>query len=60
MKERKKPGPHPEKPLEHDLNVRVDNETLAKLEFFMKTLNLTRSGVLRKGVHTLYERLQEK
>jgi len=60
LKERKKPGPHPEKPLEHDLKVRVDNETLAKLEFCMKTLNLTRSGVLRKGVHTLYERLQEK
>ena len=60
MKERKKPGPHPEKPLEHDLKVRVDNETLAKIEFCMKELSMTRSEVLRKGVTALYERLQKK
>lgn len=60
LKERKKPGPHPEKPLEHDLKVRVNNETLAKVEFCMKELNMTRSEVLRQGVDTLYERLQKK
>lgn len=60
MKERKKPGPHPEKPLEHDLKVRVDKDTLAKVEFCMKELNMTRSEVLREGVYTLYERLQKK
>ncbi len=60
MRERKKPGPHPEKPLEHDLKVRVDNDTLAKIEFCMKELNMTRSAVLREGVNTLYERLQKK
>ena len=60
MKERKKPGPHPEKPLEHDLKVRVDNETLAKIEFCMKELGMTRSEVLRKGVISLYEKLQKK
>ena len=60
MKERRKPGPHPEKPLEHDLKVRVDNETLAKVEFCMKKLGLTRSQALRKGVNTLYDLLQKK
>ena len=60
MKERKKPGPNPEKPLEHDLKVRVDNETLDKVEFCMKKLNMTRSEVLRKGVNTLYDQLHQK
>ena len=50
MEERKKPGPHPEKPLKHDLKVRVDNETLAKVEFCMKKLSMTRSKVLRQSL----------
>ena len=60
MKERRKPGPHPEKPLEHDLKVRVDKETLSKVEFCMELLSMTRSQVLRKGVDTLYEQLQKE
>ena len=60
MKERKKPGPHLEKPLEHDLKVRVDNETLDKVEYCMKELSMTRLEVLRKGVNTLYDQLQKK
>jgi hypothetical protein len=59
LKERKKPGPHPEKPLEHDLKVRVDNESLAKIEFCMKKLNITRSEVLRRGVNSLYDGLKK-
>jgi len=60
LKERRKPGPHPEKPLEHDLKVRVDKETLSKVEFCMERLSMTRSQVLRKGVDTLYEQLQKE
>lgn len=60
MKERRKPGPHPEKPLEHDLKVRVDKETLAKVEFCMNELSMTRSQVLRRGIETLYEQLHKK
>ena len=59
MKERKKPGPHPEKPLEHDLKVRVDNETLEKIEFCKEKLKITRSEVLRKGAQKLYDDLQK-
>ncbi|MCQ5130277.1 hypothetical protein NE562_11440 [Butyricicoccus faecihominis] len=60
MKERRKPGPHPENPLEHDLKVRVDNETFSKVEYCMNALHMTRSEVLRKGVNTLYDALQQK
>ncbi len=60
MTERRKPGPHPEKPLEHDLKVRVNNESLDKIEYCMKKLSITRSEVLRKGVDTLYEDLTKK
>lgn len=60
MKERKKPGPHPEKPLAHDLKVRVDDESLEKIEYCMKKLNITRSEVLRRGVNSLYDELQNK
>jgi len=59
LKERKKPGPHPEKPLEHDLKVRVDNETLEKIEFCKEKLKITRSEVLRKGAQKLYDDLQK-
>lgn len=59
LKERKKPGPHPEKPLEHDLKVRVSQESLDKIQFCMDQLNLTRSEVLQRGVDSLYDRLQK-
>ena len=58
MKERKKPGPHPEKPLEHDIKVRVDKETLAKIEFCKEKLQTTRAEVLRKGAKKLYDDLK--
>lgn len=60
MKERRKPGPHPEKPLEHDLKVRVDNETLEKINFCKDKLSITRSETLRRGVRSLYEELKDK
>ena len=60
MQERKKPGPHPEKPLEHGLKVRVDNERLEKIEYCLKKLDITRSEVLRRGVDNLYEELTKK
>lgn len=60
MKERRKPGPHPEKPLEHDIKVRVHNESLAKIEFCKDKLNITRSEVLRRGIDCLYDELQKK
>jgi len=57
---RKKPGPHPEKPLDTQIKARADKETIEKIEYCMAKLNITRSEVLRRGVHSLYESLQEK
>ena len=59
MKERKKPGPKSEKPLEHDVKVRVDNETLAKIEFCKEKLQTTRADVLRKGANMIYDDLNK-
>lgn len=60
MEPRKKPGPHPEKPLEHILKTRVDNETLQEIAYCKKMLNCNQSEVLRKGVHSLYRELAKK
>jgi hypothetical protein len=60
IKAHKKPGPHPEKPLDTMLKLRADKETIEKIEYCKEMLNTTRSDVLRKGVHVLYEDLQKK
>lgn len=60
MQARKKPGPHPEKPLEFEIKTRVDKETLEKIEFCMKSLNVNRSEIIRRGIQSLYKELAEK
>jgi len=56
----KKPGPKPEKPLDTQIKIRVDKETIDKIEYCKEKLNTTRSDVLRKGVHFLYDDLKKK
>ena len=60
MEKRKKPGPHPEKPLDTEVKIRVDQETLNEITYCQKKLNTTRSEVLRKGVHSLYNDLNKE
>lgn len=57
---RKKPGPHPEKPLDASMKVRADRKTMDMVEFCMEKLQISRSEVLRRGVHCLYEQLNGK
>lgn len=57
MNERKKPGPHPEKPLEYELKARADKETVEELEQCQKLLHASRSEVLRQGIHCLFGQL---
>ena len=57
---RKKPGPHPEKPLNIAIKLRIDKETEEKIKYCAQELQTTCSAVLRKGVHDLYDRLQKK
>ena len=57
---RKKPGPHPENPLDTEIKLRIDKETLEKIEYCKEEMNTTRSDVLRKGVQRLYDEIQKK
>lgn len=56
---RKKPGPHPENPLNISIKVRIDKETERKIEYCMKELNTTCSDVVRKGIQKMYDSLQK-
>jgi len=60
MVARKKPGPHPEKPLDTEIKVRVDKETLEWIAYCKERLHTTRSDVLRKGVKSLYDGLKKE
>lgn len=57
---RKKPGPHPEKPLEIEVKARVDKETFEQLQCCQETLQVNRSETIRKGIKSLYEDLHKK
>ena len=57
---RKKPGPKPEKPLDAQIKIRIDKETIEKMEYCKEKLNTTSSDVLRKGIHFLYDDLSKK
>ncbi len=57
---RKKPGPHPEKPLEIEVKARVDKETFEQLHYCQDSLNANRSETIRKSIKTLYEELKQK
>lgn len=41
------------------VTARMDAETIKKLEFCMKTLNLTKAEVLRQGVEKVYETIKK-
>lgn len=41
------------------LRVRMDRETLEKLDFCCETENLSRSEVVRKGIQEQYDRLKK-
>lgn len=56
----KKPGPHPEKPLEIEVKARVDKETFEKLQYCQKHLNVNRSETIRQSIKSLYADLNKK
>lgn len=60
LQARKKPGPHPEKPLEFEIKTRVDKETFEKIEFCKTSLGVNRSEIIRRGIHSLYRELTGK
>ena len=60
IKVRKKPGPKSENPMNNHIKLRADKETVEKIEYCAEKLNTTRSDVIRKGVHFLYDDLTKK
>ena len=56
---RKKPGPHPENPLDIAIKLRIDKETERKIAYCAEKLNTNRSDILRKGVQHLYDSLEK-
>ena len=56
---RKKPGPHPEKPLEIEVKARVDKETFEQLRYCQDKLEVNRSETIRRSIKSLYHELQD-
>ena len=46
--------------MDNHIKLRADRETVDKIEYCMEKLNTTRSDIIRKGVHSLYDDLTKK
>jgi len=46
-------------PMSYMLRVRMDEETLRRLDECCKALGLSRSGVARKGIEELYKQIKK-
>lgn len=56
---RKKPGPKPENPKDTMLRVRVDKNTLSRLDESAEELGTTRSDIIRKGIDVIHGSLKK-
>lgn len=45
-------------PKDYMLRVRMDNDTVKKLDCITEKLNISRSEVVRKGIESLYQSLK--
>lgn len=45
--------PKVENPKSNDLKVRIDNDTMKKLDAYCSENNITRAEAVRKGIHIL-------
>lgn len=54
---KKKPGRHPEFPMDTMIRVRMNQIVLHELDTCAKAWNTTRSDVIRRGIHRLYDDL---
>lgn len=51
--------PKSDNPKGVQVTARMDEKTIEKLEFCMKTLGLTKAEVLRQGVEKVYETIKK-
>ena len=52
--------PRIDNPKATQVSARMDAETIRKLEYCMKTLNMTKAEVLREGVERVYQEASNK
>lgn len=52
--------PRIENPKATQVSARMDAETICKLEYCMKALNMTKAEVLREGVERVYQEASNK
>lgn len=55
----KKVGRPTESPKDYMLRTRMDKETVEKLDYLTKELQLTRSEVVRKGIEEQYDQIRK-
>ncbi len=59
MSSKKMGRPPSDKPKSKTIEIRVDEETMSKLDASAKQLRTTRSAIVRKGIETVYDELQK-
>jgi Leu/Phe-tRNA-protein transferase len=61
MPQQKKMGrPFSENPKDKILRIRVDTQTIDRLDECAKTMNTNRSEIIRKGIKKIYDDLNKK
>ncbi|MNW45267.1 Ribbon-helix-helix protein, copG family [compost metagenome] len=59
MSSKKMGRPPSDKPKSKTIEIRVDQETLNKLDASAEKLNTSRSAIVRKGIEQVYDELQK-
>lgn len=59
MSAKKMGRPLSDNPKSKTIEIRVDNEIMSKLDTSAKTLNMSRSAIVRKGIEKVFDELQK-
>ncbi|AZK44937.1 ribbon-helix-helix protein, CopG family [Paenibacillus woosongensis] len=59
MSSKKMGRPPSDKPKNKTIEIRVDQETMSKLDASAEKLNTSRSAIVRKGIEKVYDELQK-
>ncbi|WP_036732538.1 ribbon-helix-helix protein, CopG family [Paenibacillus sp. FSL R7-277] len=59
MSSKKLGRPLSDNPKSKTIEIRVDNEIMSKLDASAKTLNMSRSAIVRMGIEKVFDELQK-
>lgn len=59
MSSKKLGRPLSDNPKSKTIEIRVDHEIMSKLDASAKTLNMSRSAIVRKGIEKVFDELQK-